>query len=52
MTNISITNSKNNVGAYINDINLKNLDQNKVEEIKTALNQFGVIFIKKQNYVN
>ena len=37
MTNISITNSKNNVGAYINDINLKNLDQDKVEEIKKAL---------------
>ena len=49
MTNISITNSKNNVGAYINDINLKNLDQDKAEEIKKALNQFGVIFIKKQN---
>ena len=49
MTNISITNSKNNVGAYINDINLKNLDQNKVAEIKKALNQFGVIFIKEQN---
>ena len=43
MTNISITNSKNNVGAYINNINLKNLDQDKAEEIKTALNQFGVI---------
>ena len=49
MTNISITNSNFNVGAYINDINLKNLDQDKAEEIKTALNQFGVIFIKKQN---
>ena len=49
MTNISITNSKNNVGAYINDINLKNLDQDKAEEIKKALNQFGVIFIKEQN---
>ena len=48
MTNISITNSKNNVGAYINDINLKKLDQSKAEEIKKALNQFGVIFIKKQ----
>ena len=49
MTNISITNSKNNVGAYINDIDLKNLDQDKAEEIKKALNQFGVIFIKEQN---
>ena len=49
MTNISITNSKNNVGAYINDIDLKNLDQSKVEEIRNALNKYGVIFIKKQN---
>ena len=49
MTNISITNSKNNVGAYINDIDLQKLDQSKAEEIKKALNQFGVIFIKKQN---
>ena len=49
MTNISITNSKNNVGAYINDINLKNLDQGKAQEIKKALNQFGVIFIKEQH---
>ena len=49
MTNISITSSKNNVGAYINDINLKNLDQDKAEEIKKALNKFGVIFIKEQN---
>ena len=52
MTNISITNSKNNVGAYINDIDLKNLGQNKIEEIKKALNQFGVIFIKEQNLNN
>ena len=49
MNHISITNSKNNVGAYINDIDLKNLDQSKAEEIKKALNQFGVIFIKEQN---
>ena len=50
MTNISITNSKNNVGAYINDIDLQKLDQSKAEEIKKALNQFGVIFIKKQRF--
>mgnify|MGYP000421396440 CR=1 FL=1 len=49
MTNISITNSKNNVGAYINDIDLKKLNQSKAEKIKKALNQFGVIFIKGQN---
>ena len=37
MTNISLTNSKNNVGAYINDINLKNLDQDKAFLISSAL---------------
>ena len=50
MTNISITNSENNVGAYINDIDLKNLDQGKAEEIKKALNQFGVVFIKRTEF--
>ena len=49
MKNISITPGKNNVGAYINDINLKNLDQNQIIEIKNTLNRFGVIFIKEQN---
>ena len=46
---LSITPGTNNVGAYINDIDLKNLDQNKTHEIKNILNQFGVIFIKEQN---
>ena len=49
MNNLSITPGTNNVGAYINDIDLKNLDQNKTHEIKNILNQFGVIFVKKQN---
>ena len=49
MKNLSITPGTNNVGAYINDINLKNLDQNKTNEIKNILQQFGVIFIKEQN---
>ena len=49
MNNLSITPGTNNVGAYINDIDLKNLDQNKTREIKNILNQFGVIFIKGQN---
>ena len=49
MNNLSITPGTNNVGAYINDIDLKNLDQNKTHEIKNILNQFGVIFIKGQN---
>ena len=47
--NLSISPGKNNVGAYINDINLKSLDQNQATEIKKILNQFGVIFIKEQN---
>ena len=49
MNNLSITPGTNNVGAYINNINLKSLDLNQVKEIKNTLNQFGVIFIKKQN---
>ena len=49
MDNISITPGANNVGAYINNANLKTLGQNKTEQIKKTLNQFGVIFIKEQN---
>ena len=49
MKSLSITSGVNNVGAYINNINLKDIDQNQVDEIKEALNEFGVIFIKKQN---
>ena len=47
--NLSISPGKNNVGAYIKDINLKSLDQEQATEIKKILNQFGVIFIKEQN---
>ena len=47
--NLSISPGKNNVGAYINDINLKSLDQDQVTEIKKILNKYGVIFIKEQN---
>ena len=49
MNNISITPGTNNVGAYINNIDLKNLRSNYVNEIKNILNKYGVIFIKKQN---
>ena len=49
MNNISINPGKNNVGAYINNIDLKNLNQKKVQEIKDTLNEYGVIFIKEQN---
>ena len=38
--NLSISPGKNNVGAYINDINLKSLDQDQVTEIKKILNKF------------
>ena len=47
--NLSITPGTNNVGAYINDVDLKNLNQNQTIELKKTLNKFGVIFIKKQN---
>jgi taurine dioxygenase len=47
--NLSITLGTNNVGAYINDINLKSLDKDQAIEIKKILNQYGVIFIKEQN---
>ena len=36
--NLSISPGKNNVGAYINDINLKSLDQDQAIEIKKILN--------------
>ena len=49
MSNLSITPGKNNVGAYINSINLRNLDRNQAVEIKDTLGRYGVIFIKKQN---
>ena len=49
MKNISITPCKNNVGAYIENIDLKKLDNNQVSVIKDALNNFGVIFVKKQD---
>ena len=49
MNSISITPGKNNVGAYINNVNLKNFTPNQFEKIKNTLNKFGVVFIKKQN---
>ena len=49
MNKVSLTPGTNNVGAFINNINLKSLDVNYVNEIKNILNQYGVIFIKKQN---
>ena len=49
MTNISITPGKNNVGAYINNININKLEVSPIKQIKETLSKFGVIFIKKQN---
>ena len=49
MNSISITPGKNNVGAYINNINLNKLNKDLTIEIKKTLNKYGVIFIKKQN---
>ena len=49
MSSLSITPGTNNVGAYINSIELKKINQKQIEEIKATLSQFGVIFIKKQN---
>ncbi len=46
---LSIKPGTNNVGAYVNNIDLKDLNQDQVEEIKKILNKFGVIFIKEQN---
>ena len=49
MSSLSITPGTNNVGAYINSIELKKINQKQIDEIKATLSQFGVIFIKKQN---
>ena len=49
MKNILITPGKNNVGAYIENINLRKLNKNKISKIKDVLTNFGVIFFKKQN---
>ena len=46
---LSITTGTNNVGAFINNIDLKNLNDTKASEIKKILDKYGVIFIKKQN---
>ena len=49
MNSVSINPGKNNVGAYINNANINNLDQSQANKIKDTLNQFGVIFLKEQN---
>jgi len=49
METIKINSGKNNVGAYVEHIDLKKLDNGQVKIIKKTLDEFGVIFIKKQN---
>ena len=49
MTSIFISPGKNNVGAYINDLDLNDLKENQSTQIKDTLNKYGVVFIKKQN---
>ncbi len=49
MNSISITPGENNVGAYINGINLNQLNKELTNQIKNILNKYGVIFIKQQN---
>lgn len=48
MNSISITPGKNNVGAYINNINLNELNEDLTNTIKNTLDKYGVIFIKNQ----
>ena len=47
--NLSITPGTNNVGAYVNNVDLRILTQDQATEIKKILNQFGVVFLKEQN---
>ena len=47
--NLSISPGKNNVGAYINDINLKSLDQDQATEIKKILNLLNYFMVSMLN---
>ncbi len=49
MNNISISPGTNNVGAYIDNLDLNDLKDNQTNLIKDILNKYGVVFIKKQN---
>ncbi len=49
MINLRIVPGKNKVGAYVNNINLNNANQEQTNKIKEILNKYGVIFFKKQN---
>ena len=41
MNNISVSPGKNNVGAYVNDLDLNDLKENKTTLIKDILNKLN-----------
>ena len=41
MSPISITPGKNNVGAYVNNVNLNKIDNNLTDQIKNTLNKYS-----------
>ena len=45
---IEVQPCKNNIGAFIN-INLSKVDNNIINEIKISLDEFGVVFFRKQS---
>ena len=45
---IKVTPCKNDVGAFIK-IDIKNADSNAIEEIKVALDEYGVVFFINQS---
>ena len=47
--NLSIIPGTNNVGAYIKNLKLNDLQQNIISEIKDILNNYGVVIFKRQN---
>ena len=45
---INVIACKNNVGAFI-EIDIKKADSKAIEEIKIALDEYGVVFFRNQN---
>ena len=49
MNNLHVSPGKNNVGAYLNELNLNKLRQAATKKIRDILDTYGVIFIRNQN---
>ena len=49
MNNISVSPGKNNVGAYVNNLDLNDLKDYISTLIKDILINYGVVFIIKEN---